>query len=132
MPMGMGPQAGAGAIQERSSVLVIVLSIVTCNIYFIYWIWKTSQELRDATGDTTINPMIDLVIGIVTWGMWGIYVMWRNSQKAHQLLVARDPNHKDQSQTVLIMGVLTVIVGITMVVAMYLTQEDLNALARAR
>jgi preprotein translocase subunit Sss1 len=120
-----------GAVKERSPVVVIVLMIVTCGVYSIYWLYKTSEELKNATGDDTINPGLDLLLALLTWGLWGVYLEYRNAQKVHHALVGRDPNRKDQTQTVLILNVAMFFVGITGFIATYLVQEELNQLARA-
>jgi hypothetical protein len=119
-----------GTIQERNSVLVALLWLFTCGIYYVYWVFQTSTELAQATRDPTINPMLDLVLTIATCGLWGYYVIYRDAQKLHQLLVGLDPGHQDQSQTVLILLIATLFVGITFPVAIYLVQEDFNRLAR--
>jgi hypothetical protein len=125
------PQGRPGAVQERNSVVVLVLSFVTCGFYALYWIYKTSDELREQTGDTSINPALDLLLSIVTCGIWGIYAEYRNAQKVHAQLVASNPYRKDQSQTVLILNIASLFVGITGLVAIYVVQEELNQLARS-
>ena len=129
-PGGPPPANPAGVIQERNSALVVVLMLVTCGIYYAYWIFKTSDELQRTTGDPTINPALDLVLSLVTCGLWGFYVHYRNAQKLHALLVRLDPQHQDQSSAVLLLCVATIFVGVTGVIASYLVQEDFNRLAR--
>jgi hypothetical protein len=121
---------GRPAVQERNSALVLVLSIVTCGIYYFYWIYATSSELADHTGDRSINPTVDVLLCVVTCGLWGMFVQYRNAQKVHGVLVAHDPYAKDQSQTILILSLVSFIVGVTGLVAMFMTQEELNRLAR--
>ena len=131
-PGGMTPYGGGGGVvQERNSVLVLFLPLVTCGIYFYYWIYQTSEELRRATGDESINPGTDLILTIVTCGLWGLFVEYRNAQKVHSILVAQNPNRKDQSQTILILNIAAFFVGITGLIAMFMVQEELNQLARA-
>ena len=126
---GLVPQ-GPAAVQERNSALVLVLSFVTCGVYWFYWIYKTSDELQRQTGDTSINPGIDLLLTLVTCGMWGMYVEYRNAQKIHARLVMNNPYRSDQSQTILILNLASFVVGVTGFVAMYMLQEELNQLAR--
>ncbi len=118
-------------VQERSPITVILLGIVTCGIYSLYWIYKTEDELRTALQDDSINPALDLLLVLVTFGFWSIYCYYRNAQKIYRALMARDPSRQDQSQTLLILNIATYFVGITHFVAVYIMQEELNALARA-
>lgn len=138
-PMGMGgPPAPYGppgpmiqnphAIEERSGAMVIVLMFVTCGIYFFYWIYKTSSELRDALGDTSINPGTDLLLTIVTCGLWAIMIEHRNVQKIHQALLSVNPGRQDPSSNILLFNVLAFVVGFTNLIAIYLVQEEFNKL----
>ena len=62
----MGPE-------KRSPALVIVLSLVTCGIYFYYWIYCVSKETRDFLGDESINPGMEVLLSIVTCGIYTFY-----------------------------------------------------------
>lgn len=128
---GGPPPVRAGIIEERNSAMVCVLSFVTCGFYALYWMYKTSSELKEATGDTQINPGLDLVVSLLTCGLWGMFVQYRNTEKVQKTIVQFEPQHKDQSQTVLILGIASFVTGFTWLVSVYLVQEELNALARA-
>lgn len=135
-PGGMPPGHGGLAIVDpygveiRNSGMVLLLSIVTCGIYYMWWIYKTSEELNRTLGDPSINPGIDLLLSIISCGLWAIYLMYRNTQKIHQALYAKDPYRKDATQLVLILNLLPLIGIPTTIVAIYLVQEEFNALAR--
>jgi hypothetical protein len=111
-------------------VVVLLLTLVTCGIYLVYWVYQTSTELKQATGDPSINPTLDLVLMLVTCTLWGYYVLCRDAEKLHRVLVGVDPGHKDQSQTVVTLCVAALFVGFTGAIAIYLVQEDFNRLAR--
>ncbi|MFO0675641.1 MAG: DUF4234 domain-containing protein [Polyangiaceae bacterium] len=125
------PPLRPGVLVERNSALVLVYSFVSCGIYALYWTYKTSEELRGATDDATINPGLDLLLTVLTCGVWTIYTLYRNAQKVQAILGPRDPNKKDQSQMVLMLCIANFFVGVTGFVAMFLVQEELNLLARA-
>jgi len=119
-----------GTVRERNGGLVVFLTIITCFVYKLFWLYRTTDELRAATGDTALNPGIDVLLTIVTCGLWGVYVEFRNVQKIHAVLVTRYPGRKDQSQTVLILFLASLVVGVTWLVATFIVQEEFNALAR--
>lgn len=127
---GMAIQVAPGIVQERAPLTTVLLTIVTCGIYGLYWQFKTSDELRVATGDDSINPMLELILTLVTGGIWGVYVQYRNAQKVHRALASRDPARKDQSQTVLILAIAMYFVGVTGFIATWILQEEFNAIAR--
>ncbi|HEY7105321.1 MAG TPA: DUF4234 domain-containing protein [Acidimicrobiia bacterium] len=60
----------SGAAKERDPVVVILLSIVTLGIYFLYWTYQVFRELKEKTGQG-IGPVLGLVLaillGIVNW-----------------------------------------------------------------
>jgi len=137
MPPGAPPPGYGGlaivdpyGVEVRNSGMVLLLSIVTCGIYYMWWIYKTSEELNRTLGDPSINPGIDLLLSIISCGLWAIYLMYRNTQKIHHALIAKDPYRKDATQLVLIMNLIPFIGIPTTVVAIYLVQEEFNALAR--
>ena len=123
---GMPPTTNAAlaAIQERSGVTVLLLSFVTCGVYYLIWKYKTTEELKAASGDTELNPQTDLLITFVCC-VWTIFTDYRNAKKCYELLRASGSNRTDQSTIVLICHFL----GFGFA-AIYLIQEDLNALAR--
>lgn len=108
----------------------MLLSVLTCGIYYLYWLYATSSELRRALADDDIKPGIDLLLCILTCSVWGIYVEYRNAQKVHAALLSRAPHTKDQSDTILILNLASFVVGVTWLVATYIVQEELNKLAR--
>jgi len=129
-PPGPAPSFTPGIVQERNAVVVLLLGLVTCGVYMIYWLYKTSAELQEALQDQEINPMVDLILVIVTCFIWGIYVEYRNSQKAYAVLSRRDARAVDQTQTILILNIAQLVVGVTGFIATYILQEELNKLAR--
>jgi hypothetical protein len=104
--------------------------LVTCGIYYWYWVYSTSRELKEALADEEIKPGTDLLLCIITCFLWGIYVEYRNAQKVHAALLSRDPYAKDQTEIVLILNLATFFVGATWLVATYIMQEEYNKLGR--
>jgi len=54
----------------RSPVSVILLSIVTLGIYFLYWSYAVFEELKQRTGQGVgglVGLLLALCIGIVNW-----------------------------------------------------------------
>jgi hypothetical protein len=63
--------SNTGPLGERRGVgFVIIISIITLGIYFLYWTYKTFEEMKQHTGEGlggVIGLVIGLVIGIVNY-----------------------------------------------------------------
>lgn len=62
--------AGGPVGQIRSPAFVIILSIVTFGIYFVYWHYKTGAEIKSYSGEGlggVLWLVIALVAGFVMW-----------------------------------------------------------------
>lgn len=118
------------AVANRHPAVVVLLSLVTCGLYGVYWLYRTTAELRNATGDDRLRPGVDLLIGLLTLGLWYIFVQYRNARVIHRARSAFEPGVSDHSVLVLVLNVLALFVGVTGLVAIYVLQGDLNELAR--
>ena len=67
-------------MRRRSIFGIIVLSIITCGIYYlIAWVQVFSDINYGAReNDTAIT---DLLLSFVTCGIWGIFCFWKYSKK---------------------------------------------------
>lgn len=64
-------------INKRSVAEVIILSIVTCGIYGIYWIYAFSNDVKIYLGDETISPGTEVLLSVITCGIYAIYWMYK-------------------------------------------------------
>ena len=97
---------------------------MTCGVYYFIWKYKTTEELKAASGDPELNATTDLLISLVCF-FYAIFTDFRNAKKAFELLKKHGSNRTDQSTIVLICHLM----GFGFA-SIYLIQEDLNALAR--
>ena len=42
---------------KRNPVTVAVLTILTFGVYAYYWLYRTTEELREETGRDDLNPL---------------------------------------------------------------------------
>jgi hypothetical protein len=115
------------APSPRSPGLVILLSIVTCGIYHIYWYFATLGELRDAGHSPTGNaPWVDFLIAVITLGLYGLYVDYRLGKEIVEMQAQRGLRENDTSLLALLLDLL----GLG-VVASGLQQNELNRIWQA-
>lgn len=59
---------------RRSVALAIILSIITCGIYAIYWFVVLNDEINDLTGGTNATSgLVAFLLSLITCGIYGIY-----------------------------------------------------------
>ncbi len=76
------PSSQNGAIPSRSIGLYLVLSIVTCGLFCIYWMIVLVNDLNRAadTPNDTSGGIVYL-LSLVTCGIYGIYWMFKAGEK---------------------------------------------------
>jgi hypothetical protein len=52
------PASGGGAKGKvENPTTVLILGLVTCGLYTIYWLWIRVKEMNDYLGKQQVNPM---------------------------------------------------------------------------
>lgn len=122
-PGYMQPQGGAGMTpgEKRDPVMVLVFGILTCGIYALYWVYKTSSEVKDALGRDDVNPALDTVLSLITCYLWFIYLAYRYPQLILQLQEKAGLPRNDISLISLILS----IVGLGPI-SFFMIQSELN------
>lgn len=60
-------------IRERSIFMAIVLTILTCGIYSIYWMIKINDESLSITNEKGPSGLVVFLLTLVTCGVYGYY-----------------------------------------------------------
>ena len=109
------------AIKERNIVVCILLTLVTCGIYGIYW---TIVMTRDAVSvkDPADNALLEIILMLVLPFVGYMMVEKKFSEGLNDKGIA----HQDNSILYLILG----LVGLG-IVPMCMIQNDLNKLVQA-
>ncbi len=73
-------------ITSRSIPAAVILSIVTCGIYGIYWMIKLNNEINQLSGESqaTSGGMV-LLFTIITCGIYGIYWNFRMGERCDKI-----------------------------------------------
>jgi hypothetical protein len=105
----------------RSPIMVIVYSMLTCNIYGFWWWWTIMNELKNFTQDEEINPTTNIILMLALGCIWMFilpYKMGKWIAKAQRLAGLPE---EDKSTTWLILSLLCLNVFVT-----YMIQSELN------
>lgn len=104
-------------MQKRDVIVVILLSIITCGIYSIYWFYVTAESLNreDSNGEPLMNYILAILLSIVTCGIFGIYWEYKFFKKSD--VVTRQDN-----------WIVSLLLSIffTPIVGMAITQSAIN------
>lgn len=68
-------------IKTRSIPVCILLSIVTCGLYSLYWFICLSDDANTAMGEPGTSGAMALVFSLITCGIYGLYWMYKQGEK---------------------------------------------------
>ena len=61
-------------MRERSIAVSIILSLVTCGFYGIYWFVVLTDDARIESGESnTTSGLVSFLLTLVTCGIYGFY-----------------------------------------------------------
>lgn len=72
-------------IKERNLAVAIILTIVTCGIYGLYWFVKLTDETKYLTGTDGADGITALLLTLVTCGIYGLYWNYKLGEKVDML-----------------------------------------------
>ncbi len=105
-------------IEPRNLVTAIVLSIVTCGIYSIFWFIKLTDELNEITGnEKDMSGGMCFLLNLLTCGIYGYYWAYKMGEKQDSL--------DDKRSNTAILYLLLSIFGFSIVVQA-LIQDTIN------
>ncbi|QQR89284.1 MAG: DUF4234 domain-containing protein [Myxococcales bacterium] len=121
------------SLEKREPGLVLLLSIVTCGLYLLYWYHCVYREFESLTGQTPTGQafVLDLAFSILTCGIYGIWVDYKIAQV---LLEQQERWGMKHAQDTTIITVVLDVAGYVSVffanfVSSALHQDQLNKLA---
>lgn len=110
---------------KRDIAVSVILSIITCGIYGIYWFICLTDEVNAASNEKDTTGGVAFLLTLVTCGIYGIYWAYRIGQK---LVVAAKNENRTISDNSIIYLVLQLFgLGI---INYCLIQNELNHLEK--
>lgn len=111
-------------IQERNIAVCIILSIVTCGIYGLYWFVCLNNDANTASNTFGTSGGMALLLSLVTCGIYMFYWMYKQGQKIDAAKASRGMDSGNSGVLYLILSLFGL--GI---VSYALMQNELNHLA---
>ena len=81
---GNGGYSGVGT--NRNIALCIILSIITCGIYGLYWLYCLNKEISELAGekDYTDGALV-IVLTIITCGIYAFYWNYKMGERVDRI-----------------------------------------------
>ena len=90
-PQQPNPYYGGAGITGRNIAVAIILSLVTCGIYGIYWFIVVTDETNQLSGrPNDTSGIVSFLLTLVTCGIYGWYWAYKLGEKTDA--IKNDPN----------------------------------------
>ena len=110
-------------VQERNIALCIILSLVTCGIYGLYWFVCLTEDTNAAANEEGTSGVLALVLTIVTCGIYGLYWAYKRGERLDKAKVNRGMPASNGGVLYLILYIFGGIIAYALI------QNELNKLA---
>ena len=115
-------------MQERNIAVAIVLSIVTCGIYAIYWFIIITDEIKRYADDKSfVSGGVAFLLSLITCGIFGVYWAYQMGKLLEKAQGKNDIEPKDNAILYLILQLFGF--GI---INYALMQSDINEITRKK
>jgi hypothetical protein len=116
-------------VYRRSIAVSILLSLVTCGIYWFYWQYKINEGVTSLRPQRTLKQTSGLVVllTIVTCGIYCWYWIYTTSKDLSEISIEAQESRTDNSILNLILGIF----GLS-IVSLAIMQDQLNRIIDRR
>ncbi|MFA9463225.1 MAG: DUF4234 domain-containing protein [Velocimicrobium sp.] len=109
-------------MKQRDIAVGIILTIVTCGIYGIYWFVVLTDDIISASEENFTSGVICFILTVITCGIYGIYWAYRMGQLIQTAKIRHNmPAGSDMSVGYLIIEIL----GLN-IINLALMQNEIN------
>lgn len=112
-------------VQQRSIALAIIFSLITCGIYAIYWFIVLTNEVGEASGDSSFTGGKHFLLTLVTCGVWSFIWAYQVGKHIEEAQRQRGQLSADNS----VLYIILTLFGLG-IVTYALVQSDVNKLAK--
>lgn len=129
------PYGGERLQTDRSLIAYILLSIITCNIYSYYFIYKMAHDVNiacDGDGESTGGLVAFILLSFVTCGFYAYYWYYKLGNRLAANAPRYGMNFQENGTTVLCWCVFGLFIcGIGPYVAMHILIKNTNSICAA-
>lgn len=118
---------GYQSVQPRSVILYIILSVLTCGIWYLVWVYQLASDinkLAERQGRPKgLDPILSLILILVSCSIFQIFFFWKEENAVSQLTSSR---YTVQNQSVLT-GLLALFCPVA---SAAIIQDQINSIIR--
>lgn len=115
-------------MKERNIAISIILSIITCGFYGIYWFIVLTDEAKEASGNENVSSGgVAFLLTLVTCGIYGFYWAYKMGETLSE--AKRKNGLESNSNAVLYLFLQLFGLGI---INYALMQNELNTITRKK
>lgn len=117
--------AGGSGIPNRSIAMCIILSIVTCGVYFYYWMYCLHNDTVAVSGmgGETSGGMV-VLLSLVTCGIYAMYWNYKQGERLDAAKTRRGRPSSDSKVLYLLLSIFEL-----SLISQALMQDELNKMA---
>lgn len=112
-------------VKERNFVVGIILSIITCGIYYIYWFVTLTDDVRVLNKNSSLSGVKSFLFTIITCGIYGFYWAYKMGKATYEIQASRGRPASDNS----VLFVVLAIFGLQ-IVNVCIIQSEINDAAK--
>ena len=115
------------SLQSKNIVTCIILSIVTCGFYSLYWLYCLVSDINAISDDpNAMSPVLVIILSFVTCGLYFLYWVYKAGSLLDQKMI--ETGRTAESRPILY--VLLAVFGLA-IVTYALMQDTINKLAES-
>jgi len=111
--------------QQRNIVAYVLLTVVTCGLFGLYWIYQIGTDLYGLNNEPS-NAGLDLVLCIVTCGIYFIYLQYKWGKMVDSARRRYDLIPRDDSMLFVILALCSIFTGFLYIVNYCIIQSQIN------
>ncbi len=112
-------------MKKRSVAAVVILSIITCGIYAVYWSYVVTTDLQKESGVQKIPPVLTMLLMLFVSAAGGGLLGWDCNETINAIKAKRGVQTQDNTVLWIVFGVLLNVVTIGLI------QNEINHLPEA-
>ncbi len=121
--------------QDRNFLTIVLLSIVTCGIYELYYLYEIARDTNQmcqGDGEETAGLGMYILLSIVTCGIYAYYWFYKLGDRLHKNAPRYNLNFSETGSTILLYLLINLLSGgIGTIIATYFINRNINAMAAA-